>query len=122
MQSITYMHLGPRLRRLIQKVCTYQIKSLQAIVNDDAMDTTIYETNNELPTGSIHPLALESINSFQRVYNDPCLLPTLDDENLSIFKHILFNFIPDHRYPFTKPKLWRKIFRMEKFTEVFGLN
>lgn len=120
---ITRIKLKPTERKVVRKICKIQMQGLEEIIGEKSqIDTRIYEMNNGLEYGSIHPIASQEYANFKAVYEDPESFPSLPADSLSVFKHVLFNFISERKYPKTKKAIWSKLFKIEKYSEQTGLN
>ena len=113
-------------KRVIKDVCQLEIRALNSLLNEGlSKDVHLLLSQHEGATEDeffdiLHNQRLR----FGNVLKDPSLLFKLKDEDLSIFRHILFNLEeiedkPDNcitvKYPHAIKNIWRKLFTVEQY-------
>lgn len=111
-------------RNLIRQVIDIQLKNLEAIVQGVCpMELDEFCEEYEIDRDAITTYAIQNMERFQKVKNDPTKLFFLDDDNLSIFRHILFNLKTKKPSKIkAKKMIWRKIFKVEKTLKFYNPN
>lgn len=79
------------------------------------IDTTLYAIQNELSLDELKESLAEDIKVYQELYDNPSSFLNMDKDDLSIIKHILFNFVKKKSLKDSKAKIWRKLNLRDNF-------
>jgi hypothetical protein len=111
-------------KELIREVIDVQLDNLKKLLSGDApVDLKLHCIQNEIEIDELNKLFIKNLVRFQKVKDDPNTLFSLDEENLSIFRHILCHYQRRVKgYKKTRAKIWRKIFHYEKLFTEFQTN
>lgn len=104
--------------KIIREICSYQLLSLKRLYNgEDHSDEDIimYLIKNEVSQVEFRESLEKSIECFEQVHNDPADLRILDDEDISMFRHLLTNLEDEYKdeYPNAIKNLWSRLFILE---------
>lgn len=105
---------------LIRAICVYQMDSLNRIINNnmacDDIDLTMYLIENEVGKDEFQKSLYKGIARFETIYKEPDDLRLLDQEEISMFKHLLANIENNwlSRYPNAVRNLWSRLNIIEK--------
>lgn len=103
-------------RKLIKKIAKIQLASIESILKEDGcIDIELYCLQNELDKSQVREEANKSLDKFKELLNTPGNLLSLDDNNLSICKHIMFNYFDGDKYQNPRRSIWRKFLVKENF-------
>lgn len=123
--------LTPAQRAIIITICGIEVEALTELMDEGPNDDTklIIQQHEGVSEDDWYE-ELENMRSkFSEIINNPELLFQLEEGDLSIFRHILFNLeYADEKdedcvtvkYPKAVKNLWRKLFISEDFTNIIG--
>lgn len=106
-------------KSLVSEICKLELEAVTEGITDppNKGDIAVYEHIHELPQDSIIPLTWRIVYAFDFVKDNPEQLLMLEEDYLSIFKHILFYFEDDPEYDTEVRSLLRKLNILEKQTD-----
>lgn len=111
-------------KNIIRLVVKMQLESLEDILSTaSATDVLLFESDEELPMGSIYPQTMQSKAGFERVYKNPNKLFTLVPDDVDMVKHILLGgYIEGPGYEKKAFRILRKINSIENIRDTFSAN
>ena len=99
---------------LIKKISKVQVRNLQAILAKDCEeDITLLILQYGIDENLFMADIQQSINKFMRVRENPREIFDLDEEEISIAKHIMFHYANHPKYSLGKSRVWRKLMLIE---------
>lgn len=103
-------------KKVIKKITRVQIRNLINLINHDSViDLKLFAFQEEIPENLLIEKMEDSLNLYNDILENPRELFNLDEENLSIAKHIMWNFINHSKYDLGRTRVWKKMLIMEKF-------
>lgn len=86
-------------QKLIRKVATLQLESYRAILTGDTSeDILMYCIENEIAMQDLRDSVERDKLQFEHLITHPYNFPSLCEEHISIFKHILYNNFEQPKY------------------------
>lgn len=108
------VQLTPGETKLIRKIARIQLASLKTIIDKEVdEDLTMFCIENEIEEEELMEDVLNTMQIFEEIHQDPREFFYLPDEDMSISKHVLFNFFKKKKYRNSKRRLVRKIAILE---------
>lgn len=109
-------------KELIREVIDIQLDNLSKIVTGECpVDLKLFCIQNEIDPQELRVMTIKNMMRFERVKRNPNTLFFLDSDNLSIFRHILFNLAKKNNKK-AKINIWRKIFQYDRTIEFYNPN
>ncbi len=100
---------------LIKKIMRKQIQSHRDILDNNCGEDVVLQVLQEgVCMADFTEQMDENIQKYEEVLDNPRELFNMDEEDLSIAKHIMFNFANHPKYDLGKQKLWSKFLLIEK--------
>jgi len=101
-------------KKLIKRIMRVQIRNLERIrVKDCPMDITLMMLQEGINEEDYMEGVDKSLKIFREIKENPSRMFDLDEEDISITKHIMFNFANHPKYDVGKKRVWRKLILME---------
>lgn len=105
--------------RVIKAICTHQLDSLKRLIADEALcneDLTLFLIQNEVTREELNEKLHEQITLFSELYNNPDDLRVLDQQELSMFRHLLSNIEQEwaDKFPNAIRNLWQRLHIIEE--------
>lgn len=120
--KITAAKLNPKQKKLIRKLVSLQLESLNNILTEDIEgDLTMFCIENSLNKEALKNLIKERKYQFYRVYNEPGTIFALDEENQTIIKTILVN-IAKGGFKTVQKEIWLKFNLVDNLEKSFSQN
>lgn len=102
--------LSKQEKKIIRKIAGIQLASLWAILKGECEeDIVTYCLIHNFERERLDNLVKANIQAFMEVKEDPNQFLYLNDENLSMVKHILMNEIDGEQWDIPKKKIWVKL-------------
>lgn len=102
-------------RKIVRKIARLQIQILNELLRrDSSEDVTLFCLEENLSEEQMDDALVTEIQVYRDLKDDPASFLKLDDEQLSIFKHNLENFITGKSKKYTY-RIWRKLDINDKF-------
>lgn len=125
------LELTPAQRKVIIRICEIEVDALTELMEDGPNDDTklIIQQHEGASEDEWYEELSNMRSKFTEILENPELLFQLEEGDLSIFRHILFNleYADDKeedcvtvQYPNAVKNLWRKLFISEDFTNIIG--
>lgn len=117
-----FEELTPAQEKIIKDICYMQLSSLRRIYDNNSLsniDLTMLLIKEEVTKEDfIHILEIRMEN-MKRVGRAPREITSLKDNDLSIFRHILFQVEDKYKesYPNAVANLWSRLFILEDFNQ-----
>ena len=121
---INSIEFTPPQQRIIRDVCLTHLASLERVYNkDSSVDVELVLAQHEVDPIDFKVSLSSTMERLNEVHSNPSILCTLEVEDISIFRHILFNVEDDYKdkYPNALSGLWQKLFLLEKFKVSVGV-
>lgn len=122
---------SPLQQKIIRKICKIQLESLTRLLEDQGhneQDVVMVLIENEISEDEFKSKLIDRMHSFEIIKADPQQLPSMSDEDVSVFRHVLFNLehLYKDKYPKAIANIWSRLFILEEFNnqqkETFNLN
>lgn len=105
------VELNAEEREIIQSVAKLQLDSLKAIITNDMEedDLILHCLENDLDTDELLLELRKNYVIFRDLMNEPHNITSLDEDNLSIAKTLMFKFFDSDRYETGRSGIYRKL-------------
>lgn len=105
--------------RVIKAICTHQLDSLNRLLTDDAIcneDVTLFLIENEVTREELDNGLINQISRFEELYDNPDDLRALNQDELSMFRHLLANIEKEwaNKFPNAIKNLWQRLHIIEE--------
>lgn len=115
---VTRIEFTNRQKIIIQDICRTQLASLKRIQEDETdEDVEFILIQHGTDIMAFEKELSSTIENFEEVFNYPERLTLLDDDQISVFRHILAHIedqlLPE--FPKSVKNLWKKLFDIEDF-------
>ena len=116
---------------IIKEICGIEIEALTQIIEDGPEDESkfIIEQHEGVTEEDLKVEVARMRTEFFQVLEKPALLFQLEEDHISIFKHVLLNLEEAEdrdedcvtvKYPMAVKNIWRKLFAAEEWQNMMG--
>lgn len=117
----------PAQRKIIRKICIKQLDSLRRLLHnesEDDTDITMLLIENEVGKDEYENQLILNIDKFSKLGRNPDDLRVLDEDDLSMFRHILAQVEDKFKeeYPNAVANLWGRLFLIERIQTASKFN
>lgn len=103
-------------RRVIRKIAKYQLESLDKLLRDDTKeDITMWCIEGNVSREELTRSLERDVKTYERLMIAPNEFINLEDEDMSLVKHILHRYIRRPDMKVAKASLWRKMIYLNSF-------
>lgn len=113
----------PLQQKIIRQICTIQLESLERLLENrghNEQDLIMVLIQNEISQDEFRETLISRMHSFEIIKADPQQLPTMNDIDISVFRHVLCNLehLYKDRYPKAIANIWNRLFILEEFNNM----
>lgn len=121
-----FEELTPAQEKIVKEICYIQLSSLRRIYNNNSysdVDITMLLIKEEISKEDFINRLEIRMEKMKSLGKQPSKINSLDDDDLSIFRHILANIEDKYkdRFPNAIANLWNRLFILEDVKK-FNLN
>lgn len=113
MQKLKSIEFSDEVKKVIRKICQVQIESLERVNSIDTL-IEIRDIGYDVSLEDLDEDISSQIKDFEILIDDPNDLFTLDDINMSLFKHNLFNYYWGTKDQSKAEDIWRVLLLKEE--------
>lgn len=128
LKDLNLNEFTPEQNLIIRQLCQIQLESLKRIQDNNdksGEDITMLLISEDLPKAEFLERLVQRMEKFEDLHEDPEDLRGLDNEDLSMFRHLLCNIedLYNEDYPKAVSNLWNRLFLIEHTQSIakFGL-
>lgn len=108
-------------RKVIRKIANMQLESLEMLLRGDIKeDLTLWRIEHQVEAEELDASIRLDIRVYENLYNNPHEFINLQDDDMSLVKHILHRYIKRGDLLKAKASIWRKMVYINSFH--FNLN
>lgn len=113
----------PLQQKIIRNICTTQLESLMRLMEGNGyqeQDITLELIKNEVTEDEFMETLIQRMHSFEIIKADPQLIPSMCEEDISVFRHVLANLEDQYKdkYPKAIANIWNRLFILEEFNNM----
>jgi hypothetical protein len=103
-------------KKIVKKIALIQLESIRGIISGNGPeDILMFCLINDIPKEDLMGEANSSLSRYEYLLENPEDILMLGELDLSITRHILFNFFNSPKHAEGKKRLWRKLITRENY-------